>query len=473
MVVSLGRSAGEIIDALSGATTRVLAPDLLLSVVWIQYPSLGEPMDRATQEILDDIESSREEMAELTLELANTYAPAGHERPVAKVVDAWYRRHGLDSRIVPIIEDRANVVARVPGSNHGRSLLFNAHLDTEASGHDYDTLMQVPDPNKVGGWRDEDRLFGHTVLNDRHAHALMMIAARAIHRNGVALAGDMVLTSVAGETGSAPVDEYQGMRYEGKGLGSSYLVRHGVRADYALVSETTDFAMCWHACGAAYFKVTLRGRNMYTPRLQRTEDMSTHPNAIVKAAAVVQAIEQWAIEFEEKRTGRTPCGEVRPKAQVGAIRGGIPYRPNRSAPYCALYVDVRTLPGEDPSEVQRALRAVLDDTGVNADLELIMAKPGVLGQGVEPLTKAIVAAHRAIRGTDPPREAEPAVVSMWRDQNVFNAAGIPAVNFGPSRGSAAVQGTGSIELNDMIDASKMYALTTLQIAGGLDPVAIG
>ena len=41
--------------------------------------------------------------------------------------------------------------------------------------------------------------------------------------------GDVVLTSVAGETGAAPVDEFTGVDYEGKGLGSSYLVRHGVR----------------------------------------------------------------------------------------------------------------------------------------------------------------------------------------------------------------------------------------------------
>lgn len=429
-------------------------------------------MDQAIQEILDDIAGSREEMAELTLELANTYAPAGREQPVAEAVNAWYQREGLESRLVPIIDERANVVARVPGRGAGRSLLFNAHLDTEASGPDYDTLMQVPDLNQVGGWREGDRLFGHTVLNDRHAHALMMIAARAIQRSGVTLAGDMVLTSVAGETGSAPVDEYQGMRYEGKGMGSSYLVRHGVRADYALVSETTDFAMCWHACGAVYFKVTLRGRNMYTPRLRRSDELADHPNAIVKAATVVQAIEAWAIEFEAQRTGPTPCGEVRPKAQIGAIRGGLPYRPNRSAPYCALYVDVRTLPGEDPAEIQHDLAAALDQTGVHTELDMIMAKPGALGRGVEPLTDAITTAHRAVRDADPPSQSEPAVVSMWRDQNVFNNAGIPAVNFGPSRGSAAVQGTGSMELDDMIDAAKMYALTTVQVAGGLTPDSI-
>lgn len=429
-------------------------------------------MDASARDVLGRIEDAREEMADLTLELANTYAPVGYEQPVAEVVDSWYQRQGLASRLVPIMEGRANVVARVPGTGNGRTLLFNAHLDTEASGEHYDNLMQVPDPNRVGGWRQGDQLLGHMVLNDRHAHALMMITARAIEQAGVPLQGDLVLTSVAGETGNSPVDEFEGVRYEGKGYGSKYLVDHGVRGDYAIVSETSDFALCWHACGAAYFKITVRGRNMYTPRLERPEVFNDHPNAVVKAATIVQALEAWAIDFEKQRSGDTPCGPVRPKAQVGAVRGGIPFRPNRSSPYCALYMDVRMLPGEDPLEIQRNLQRAIADTGLDAEVEMIMAKDGALGTGIEPLADAITASHRAVRGVDPPAEAETAVVSMWRDQNVFNNAGIPAINFGPPRGSAAVQGTGSMELDDMIDAAKMYALTTLQISGGFDPDAL-
>ncbi len=418
-------------------------------------------------EALGRIEESREDIASLALRLGNTYGPVGQERATAEQVDAWYRENRLPSRLIEIVDGRANVVARLPGSGNGRSLLFNAHLDTEASGPDYDHLMQVPDLNRMGGWREGDRLFGHTILNDRGCMAIFMVAGRALHQTGVTLQGDVLLTSVVGETGQAPVDEYTGLRYEGKGFGSTYLVQHGVRADFALVAETTDHAISWFQCGANYYKVTLRGRNMYTPRLQRSEKLADHPNAIVKAAAMINAIERWAIAFEAKRTSPTPCGEVRPKAQVGAVRGGIPWRPNRSAPYCALYVDVRTLPGEDPREVTGSLRAAVDEVGVGAELELVMAKPGAVGLGAEPLVAAIRAAHQRVRGGPPPAEAEPAVVSMWRDSNVFNAAGIPAVTFGPSRGHAAVQGTGHMELDDMVASAKMYALTALQIAGGM------
>ena len=424
-------------------------------------------MQSIVQDVLGKIEEARDDIAELALRLGNTYGPVGMERATAEQVHQWYSENGIDSELVELVEGRANTVGRLAGSGDGPSILFNAHLDTEASGPDYDNLMQVPDPNRIGAWREEDRLFGHTVLNDRGCMSLFMIAARAIAASGFPLRGDVILTSVAGETGQAPVDEFKGLRYEGKGFGSSYLVQHGVRADFALVAETTDFARVWFNTGANYYKVTLRGENMYTPRLMRTGELATHPNAIVKAAAVVEAIEAWAIEYEAKRSGPTPCGEVRPKAQVGAIRGGIPWRPNRSSPYCALYVDVRTLPDEDPDEVTAALRRVVDGVGVGAELDLIMSKPGSVAQGFEPLVEAIDASHNLVRGTPPPAEAEVAVISMWRDTNVFNAAGIPSLTFGPSRGKADVQGRGHFEMTDLIDGAKMYALTALQIAGGI------
>lgn len=426
--------------------------------------------DGAVDDVLEGIDAAREELGELCLDLANVYAPFGGEAAVAQRIDDWYSANKFDSKMYWISESRANVVGRLEGDSRGPSLLFNAHLDTEASGADYDNLMQVPDPNRRGGWREGDRFFGHTVLNDRHAHSLFMVAARAIRDAGVKLAGDVLLTSVAGETGAGPVDEYQGVAYQGKGLGTQFLTDHGVRADFGLVAETTDFIPCWHNTGAVYCKVTLRGRNMYTPRSTRPTDgdLNAHPNAIVKAAAVIQAIEAWAIDYEARRTGETPCGTVEPKALVGAVRGGIPWRPNRTSPYCALYVDIRILPDEEPADVVKDLAEAVANAGIDAEVECYMARRGALAEGIEPLTDAIAAAHRRVRGEDPPSSAETSVVSMWRDNNILNRAGIPSLTFGPGRGRAAVQGTGYMELDDMVDCAKMYALTAMRMAGGVE-----
>ncbi|NND04254.1 MAG: M20/M25/M40 family metallo-hydrolase [Acidimicrobiia bacterium] len=428
-------------------------------------------MSTEINKILDRIEASKEDMAELMLRLGNTYGPFGQEAATAAEVHDWYGANGMQSDYVEIIEGRACTVGRIAGDGTGKSLIYNAHLDTEASGKDFDTLMDAPDPNIVGARREGDHIFGHTVQNDRGCMAMQMIAGRAIVESGVQLKGDLLLKSAAGETGATPVDEFKGLRYEGKGFGTSYLVEHGYRADYAVIAETTDFAASWIQCGAAYYKITLRGRNMYTPRLLRGETLAEQPNAIVRAASVVELIEKWAVEFEAARTRQTECGMMRPKAQVGAIRGGIPWRPNRSSTYAALYVDVRTLPGESVESVTKSISAAVRATGLEVEVELIMAKAGFEAprESIAPLLDEITVAHRHVRGVEMPDYAEDAVVGMWRDTNVYNRVGIPSLTFGPSRGKAAEQGTGFIDVNDFVDGAKIYALTALSICGDLRP----
>jgi acetylornithine deacetylase/succinyl-diaminopimelate desuccinylase-like protein len=93
-----------------------------------------------------------------------------------------------------------------------------------------------------------------------------------------------------------------------------------------------------------------------------------------------------------------------------------------------------------------------------------MAKPGFEGEGVEPLAGAVAAAYDTVVGGPTP-EPEVANTSMWRDTNVFNSSAIPSLTFGPSRGSAAVQGTGHFELDDLVAAAKIYALTALDLCG--------
>lgn len=414
--------------------------------------------------VFECIDADRELLAETCLELGNTYGPCGHEQPVANAVSVWYERHGVPARQQSILADRSNVVATLAGTGGGRSLIFNAHLDTEISGPDHDNLMESSDPNRVGAWREGDRIFGHTVLNDRGCMAAFMVMAKALRSAGAELAGDVICTSVAGETGMAPVDEYRGLNYEGKGFGTRYLVDHGVRADYALVAETTAWSMSWIECGAVYLKITLRGRNMYTPRLLRATALADQPNAIVKGAAVATALEAWGIDYEERNSYMSELGEVRPKAQVGAIRGGVPYRPNRSSPVCKLYMDVRTPPGASQDAVVAEVREVARSVDPAAEVECYMAKAGLVGTGVEPLAAAVEGAYGEVVGgrTPPPQVAH---TSMWRDTNVFNAVGIPSLTFGPPRGSAAVQGTGHFELDDLVAAAKVYAATALDICG--------
>ena len=74
-----------------------------------------------------------------------------------------------------------------------------------------------------------------------------------------------------------------------------------------------------------------------------------------------------------------------------------------------------------------------------------------------------------IRSQEMPLTAEDAVVSMWRDTNVYNSRGIASLTFGPSRGKAAGQGEGFIRISDFIECAKIYALTAIDISLGNSP----
>ena len=108
------------------------------------------------------------------------------------------------------------------------------------------------------------------------------------------------------------------------------------------------------------------------------------------------------------------------------------------------------------------VRAVARSVDPAAEVECYTAKAGWAGTGVEPLSEAVERAYAEFVGgaTPPPQVAH---TSMWRDTNIFNAVGVPSLTFGPPRGSAAVQGTGNFELDDLVAAAKVYAAVAMDI----------
>jgi acetylornithine deacetylase/succinyl-diaminopimelate desuccinylase-like protein len=397
-----------------------------------------------------------EELAELALRLANTFSPAGHEQAMADTVLGWFEQQKIPVRQQPILPDRANVIATLKGSGGGTSLIFNSHMDTEVSGPEYDWGMMQPDLNVEGAHREGNRLYGHTVLNDRGLMTTTMITMKALRDSGAARSGDVIFTGVVGETGSSPVDEFQGLAYEGKGIGSRFLVSHGVRADYALVAETTDFALSWVACGACYLKVSVPGTNIYTPRSHRPDDVWKHPNAIVRMARVIEAIEAWAPKYEARQSFDSPCGRMVPKVVIGAIRGGVLYRPNRTAPHCAIFVDVRMVPGEDPLRIERELQSVVETAEVGARVETYLARHGAIGKNVERLAEEVRRSYQQVSGKEPVAPASTETVSMWRDNNVFNRAGIPSLTFGCGR-TRGEDGRLYLDIGDLVTTATVYA----------------
>lgn len=303
---------------------------------------------------------------------------------------------------------------------------------------------------------------GQGVVNDKAPMAATLLALKALKRARVPLKGDLLFTGVAGEIGRAPIDEYRGPQYEGKGIGTRYAVTHGVVADYALVAECTNWSYTAVECGCLLVKITVFGKAVSTPFLRRPELAADHPNAIVLAARLVEAIEEWAAEYERRYGYHSRTGEVVPKASVGAIRAGLPYKPIETAGLCALYVDVRVPPKVEPLVPLEELRGLVARLDIQADVQPYLFRRGYEGKNTDLLEAAIETAHRRFFA-GPPAEPDPPVSSMWRDLNVFNEIGIPAVTYGPPLGLSSEGWSYFIEVGDIVRAAQLYALIAFDI----------
>jgi acetylornithine deacetylase/succinyl-diaminopimelate desuccinylase-like protein len=422
----------------------------------------------------------RQELVELAVSMGQIFAPMGREQPMSDFVAGWLERNRFKTRRYRVCDERENVVGILPGHGGGKSLILNAHMDTELTPDENVWAMVDPDEAFPRAWTEGDNVFGRSVLNDRGCMACFMMAAKALKDAGVRLQGDLIQAMVIGEVDMAPIDEFKGARYEGIGFGTRFLLDHGVTADYAVVAETTDFAVVWQECGVAYFKITTYGQTAYTPRSTRTARIQDHPNAIVKMAYLIQQLEDWGRRYEEENTRDYENGRVTPKVVVGAIRGGTPQRPARTSGVCACYMDVRVLPDRSITDVERELRSFVDGLGLGADVEMYLSKRGHIGRNVEPLRDAVINAHRLVVGGDPaPGSSDER--SMWRDINLYNEWGIPALTYGPTRHvlqetpDAARKGGSDpggklkcFRADDLANAAKVYALLAMQICGVKD-----
>ena len=203
-------------------------------------------------ELVDSIEKSKKDLVDLCLDLGNMPSYHGKERKLGEAVLDWLSGCGIDGELQLITDESVNAVATIRGNGTGKSLIWNAHMDT---GPELNSDASEAERKLDTAWIDGDMLFGKGMINDKAQLCAFMIALRSIKEAGIRLKGDLILTAVAFETGNPSVDQHQGINFPGEGFGTKWVVDRGVVADYALVGETSGFGIVQAECGAAWLKV--------------------------------------------------------------------------------------------------------------------------------------------------------------------------------------------------------------------------
>ena len=413
--------------------------------------------------ILAEVDRAADEIVQFTVDLVRmpTVNPPGDEyESCARFLGDHLRQRQFD--VEYIVADgrpehtarhpRVNVVASRRGGN-GPVVHLNGHIDVVPPGEGW-TL----DP--FAGVVRDGRIFGRGVCDMKAGIAAAVYAAEAIARAGVALPGTLEI--------SGTVDEESGGF-----AGVAWLAEQGriakARTDYVIIPEplNVDRISVGHR-GVYWFELTLVGRMAHgsMPFLG--------VSAIDGMTEVLSAIRR---ELQPTLAGRMTSMPVVPEAarhatiNVNAIEGGQPIAGIQSpcvADRCRAIFDRRFLIeetfGRAKAEIDALVKRALSRVpGVEHELFDLMVVEPVQTPHDSPV---VVAVERAIGRVLDRQAMLVASPGTYDHKHVARIAGIPhCIAYGPGELELAHQPDESCRVDDLVNATKVLALATLDLMG--------
>ena len=337
------------------------------------------------------------------------------------------------------------VVARLPGSGGGRSLLLNGHVDVVPPG---DRQAWGDDP--FSGRLDGDAVYGRGACDMKGGLAAAMLALRALRRSGVRLAGDVLLAGVAGE--------------EDGGLGTYALLRRGWRADACVITEPTGLDVVPANGGALTFRLTVRGQSAHASR--RTEGVS----AIEKFYPVFRALR----DLERRRSADADPLMARWNVPYPIEIGTVTAGDWSSSVPDLLVAEGRfgVALGESVDAARRVLEAAvaeacaadpwLSEHPVTVEWWGGQFASARLPKDAEWLSEAVHKAHRTVTGEAADTWGGPYGSDL---RLMTGIGGVPTVQYGPGDIDLAHAPNERVSVTEVLTAARTVSLTALDLCG--------
>jgi succinyl-diaminopimelate desuccinylase len=268
-------------------------------------------------------------MKDLLKELIRADSTAGRgELAVAQVIEAEFRKHGVDCHIDRWGKKRANVVAHVKSSRRREGLLFVCHADVVGPGEEQ---WQHPpfEPAEVDG-----RIYGRGAVDMKGGIASTVAAICDVVDSGVELQGDLIFAATAGEeTDSSGVERFM--------QDTAWLPKlAGI-----VVPEPTSLAVVTAHRGILWLHITTKGKAVHSSMPERGV------NAIMHMKRVLDELERYRIPCRPHPL-LGPCSISVNKINGGAAMNIVPDR-------CTLGIDIRTLPGQNEDVIRTDIERLL------------------------------------------------------------------------------------------------------------------
>jgi len=331
----------------------------------------------------------------------------GKERQLAEFLADQLSRWGCD--VVELIEsrpDRPSVGARLKGTGGGRSLVLNGHLDIYELSEDW-----TRDPFAAA--LEDGKVYGAGIADMKAGTAAAAAAVRRIAATDSRLRGDVVFQGVS-------------CHFEG-GVGTRSLCAAGFIGDAAIDCEPSSNTIGIAHRGAAYLKITTKGRQAHTTYKH------LGVNAIETMEPILAGLRELETALPYEPHPLLPGGPI---LNIGTISGGTKH--NQVPDRCTVTLDIRLLPSQDPHDVKRQVEEMIEGlrTTVDSRIEAVVEFSEHWLSGPRhpyeiaadaPIVKSLDAAVRAVTSAAPVYRGVP----FWCDLVALKEFGVSGVNFGP------------------------------------------
>jgi succinyl-diaminopimelate desuccinylase len=365
--------------------------------------------------------------------------PPGDVREAFAVCQRPLRDAGFAVQSFAAEPEKPNLVAAW-GPEGGPMLLFNAHLDVVPIG-DERAWSHPPFGAEIAA----GRIYGRGAGDDKASVTAQVMGALALARSGIPLQGRLVVTEVADE--------------ETSGGGAKHLIAAaGLRPDEVIgviVGEQTLNRVAVGEKGHAGVQIVVTGRTAHGALPWEGA------NAIDAMARVIVALND---ELQPRLRERRHPFFHPSSASVNMIEGGV--KANVVPDRCAIYVDRRPIPGEDPLETTAEIREIAERAvaGLPGIAVEVIPNPEMMAATMSDpdgrLAQAMLAANRQLG-----LSTEPTGFSMATDGRHFAAAGYRTIIYGPGDPKLAHVPDEWVGVDEVVAATRAYALAALALLG--------
>lgn len=358
--------------------------------------------------------------------------PPGKEDEIAEFVAEIMKKVGLNVELDEVLPKRPNVYGTLKAERTFATLVFNSHMDTVPVGN-----IEEWGIDPFGGDVVRGRIYGRGSCDAKGSLCAMIMATKLLNDLDFDLNGNVVVTAV--------IDEEVGQR------GTLRLVEKGIKGNFAIVGEPTSLDIGIAHKGNAYYEITVTGKSAHAS----IPDKGV--NAIYKMAKIVNEIEKLHKRLKSKKHNLLGS----PSISIGTIVGGT--ATNVVPEKCTITVDRRYMPWESGETAKKELEQIIEklkkeDPTIKVEIKKVVDAEALKTSEEEPFVKCLKEAGKMVMKRNIRSLGFPYATDSWI---LANKLGIPTVIFGPGNIEQAHRPNEFIEIDELINATKIYTLTAV------------